>query len=274
MTGEGLRERFAPLLADPGRAVVATDYDGTLAPIVDDPARAVPAEGAIQALVALSGHVGRLAVLTGRPAAAAVLVGGLDAVPGLTVVGRYGAERWTGGSMVSTGAEPPGAAAEAAVAAALAETRALLEGRWAAAGVVVETKGPAFAVHTRRADDPSGALEQLRDPVAAVAARHGLRLEPGRLVLELRPAGADKGAALAALATSGPRPSAVLYAGDDLGDLAAFAVVHRLRDEGVPGWAVAAASAEAPEVAAAADGVVAGPAGVVELLAELGRLLS
>jgi trehalose 6-phosphate phosphatase len=118
-------------------------------------------------------------------------------------------------------------------------------------------------------------MAELAGPVEALAHRHDLVVERGRLVLELRPPGSDKGAALRALVDGlGTSPSAVLFIGDDLGDLPAFAAVHDLRADGVQAWAVASASAEAPEVAAAADVVVDGPAGVVALLRALADELS
>jgi trehalose 6-phosphate phosphatase len=61
----------------------------------------------------------------------------------------------------------------------------------------------------------------------------------------------------------------VLYCGDDLGDLAAFAAVRELRADGVPGCTVASRSQESPQVAEAADLAVDGPSGVVRLLAAL-----
>jgi trehalose 6-phosphate phosphatase len=92
-------------------------------------------------------------------------------------------------------------------------------------------------------------------------------------VLELRPPGVDKGSALTGLVRERAARS-VLFCGDDLGDLPAFAAVRELRGQGVPGCAVASASAESPQVAAAADLAVAGPDGIVALLtaiaAELG----
>ncbi|HEY0937253.1 MAG TPA: trehalose-phosphatase, partial [Trebonia sp.] len=91
---------------------------------------------------------------------------------------------------------------------------------------------------------------------------------PGRMVLELRPPGMDKGAALRKLAAERGARS-VLYCGDDLGDLAAFAALRELRASGIPGCAVASQSAESPRVAEAADLVVDGPPGVVRLLAAL-----
>jgi trehalose 6-phosphate phosphatase len=112
------------------------------------------------------------------------------------------------------------------------------------------------------------ALALLREPLARLAKSAELTLEPGRLVLELRPTGMDKGAALRALA--GERGAgAAAFCGDDLGDLTAFAAIRQLRAEGVPGCAVASESAETPQVAAAADLVVGGPPGIVAFLAAL-----
>jgi trehalose 6-phosphate phosphatase len=268
-----LHQWLAPLLAGPGRAVLAVDYDGTLAPIVMDPAEAYPAPGAVQALADLAGRLGTMAVISGRPAADVVRVGGLEQVPGLVVLGLYGEQRWEAGQLAALPA-PSG------LAAALAEVPAVLAAAGpAAAGATVETKGASFAVHVRRAGDPAAALELLREPLGGVASRHGLALQPGRLVLELRRPGTDKGSALADLvaeraALAGASTSAVLYAGDDVGDLPAFATVAALRLAGVPAWAVAAASPEAPELADAADVVVDGPAGVVALLRAVAGLLS
>jgi trehalose 6-phosphate phosphatase len=87
-------------------------------------------------------------------------------------------------------------------------------------------------------------------------------------VLELRPPGFDKGGALRRLVDAAS-PAAVLFAGDDVGDLPAFALVEALRAEGLPGLTVASASAEAAEVAERADLAVDGPAGVVALLGSL-----
>jgi trehalose 6-phosphate phosphatase len=90
----------------------------------------------------------------------------------------------------------------------------------------------------------------------------------GRLVLELRPPGFDKRGALLSLCD--PRPSAVLFAGDDVGDLPAFDAVDELRAQGVAGVTVCSASDEGPaQLRERADLVVDGPAGVVALLARL-----
>jgi trehalose 6-phosphate phosphatase len=89
----------------PDRAVCAFDFDGTLAPIVPDPRDSRAHPGAVPALRALAGRVRAVAVITGRPAQTAVDYGGLDAVPGITVLGHYGRERWEDGKL--TVPEPP-----------------------------------------------------------------------------------------------------------------------------------------------------------------------
>jgi trehalose 6-phosphate phosphatase len=254
------------LLARPADALIATDFDGTLAPIVADPqaARALP--GAAPVLAALAAAVGTLAVITGRPAADAVALGGFESVPGLIVLGVYGRQRWQDGAVGGPGAPPSVEAARRALPGVLREARAA-EGTW------VEDKGEALAVHTRPAADPEAALRALRGPLGELAARFGLAAEPGRMVIELRPPGADKGIALTALAEERAARS-VLFCGDDLGDLPAFAALRTLRTTGVPGCAVASRSAECPEVAAAADLVVDGPEGTVALLAAIARELA
>ncbi|NEC89060.1 trehalose-phosphatase [Streptomyces sp. SID12501] len=264
------RDGLGAVLADPAGAVVVLDFDGTLAPIVADPEQARAHPDTLSALSALAPHVASVAVLTGRPAGVAVRYGGFAGVPGLehlVVLGHYGTERWdavTG--TVSAPAPHPG------VAAVRAELPGFLERFGAWQGTWIEEKGRALAVHTRRAADPQAAFEALREPLADLATRHGLIVEPGRLVLELRPPGMDKGVALEEYVRETGATS-VLYAGDDLGDLPAFAAVEKLRQNGVPGLLVCSGnSTEAvTELAERADLVVDGPAGVVHLLHTLGQ---
>jgi trehalose 6-phosphate phosphatase len=118
------------------------------------------------------------------------------------------------------------------------------------------------------ASDPEAALDPVREPVTALGERLGLSVDPGRGVLELRLPGYDKGTALLRLARE-LAPKTVLFVGDDVGDLPAFAAVGELREHGTPAWSVAVVSLEAPEVARAADVRVDGPAGVVALLQSL-----
>ncbi|MFE2068517.1 trehalose-phosphatase [Streptomyces sp. NPDC059467] len=260
------RDGLAALLAQPRAALVGLDFDGTLAPIVADPEQARAHPDAVPALAALAPKVVAVAVVTGRPAEVAVHHGGFAGVPGLehlVVLGHYGAERWDAATGEITSPPPhPG------IAAARAELPALLDRVGAAHGTWIEEKGFAVAVHTRRADDPQAAFDSLRTPLTDLATRHALIVEPGRLVLELRPPGMDKGVALREYARE-IGAGAVLYAGDDLGDIPAFAAVEKLRTEGVPGLLVCSGSEEVTELADRADLVVNGPEGVVRLLRSL-----
>jgi trehalose 6-phosphate phosphatase len=261
---------LAALLARPGKAVVALDFDGTLAEIVPDPEQARAHPGAVPALVALAPHVASVAVITGRPADVAVRYGGFAGVPGLehlVVLGHYGAERWDAVSS-AVHAPPP----HPGVAAARAELPGLLERFDAWQGTWTEDKGRAVAVHTRRAADPQGAFDALRAPLADLADRHGLLLEPGRLVLELRPPGMDKGVALAEYVRE-TGAETVVYGGDDLGDLPAFATVDTLRTKGRPGLLLCSGTGEVPELAEKADLVLPGPAALIDFLASVAARL-
>ncbi|MEU1217243.1 trehalose-phosphatase [Streptomyces sp. NPDC005790] len=267
------REGLAALLARPARTVVALDFDGTLADIVPDPERSRAHPAVLPALSALAPQVAAVAVITGRPAGTAVRYGGFAGAPGLdhlVVLGHYGAERWDAvTATVHAPAPDPG------VEAVRAELPAVLEeaGTGTDSGIWVEEKGGrAVAVHTRRAADPQAAFEALRAPLTALAARHGLIVEPGRLVLELRPPGMDKGVALEEYVREAGA-EVVLYAGDDLGDLAAYAAVEKLRTQGVAGLLVCSGT-EVPELADRADLLLPGPSAVAELLGDLARRLT
>jgi trehalose 6-phosphate phosphatase len=263
------RTGLEALVADPGHALVAFDYDGTLSAIVEDPSKAVPHPDVPDALAALSSRVGLLAIITGRPARLAVELGALDRVAGLerlVVMGHYGMERWDASTGEFRGAEPP---------ARLELVRERLPDALAAVDLSdadVEDKGLSVAVHVRRLADPAAAFARMSSPLRELAAEADLVAEPGRFVVELRPEGMDKGQALRSLVDeSGAR--VVAFTGDDLGDLAAFDEVDRLRAAGLAGLLVCSGSDEVSELADRADLVVDGPAGVVAFIADLTALL-
>jgi trehalose 6-phosphate phosphatase len=263
---EAGRAGLTALLRTPARALIALDFDGTLSPIVADPAAARAHAGAVDALRRLAPLAGTVAVITGRAAPAAVELGGLDRVPGLIVLGQYGRQRWESGALTSPPA-PPG------VEAARRELPEVLAVAGAPDGIWTEDKDDALAVHTRRAAEPEQTLDRLRGPLADLAERTGLVLEGGRMVIELRPPGADKGRALKTL-TSARSAAAVMYCGDDLGDEPAFRAVAELRVLGIPGLAVCSGSTEVTTLAELADLVVDGPDGVVVLLDALAAAMS
>lgn len=259
------REGWEAIVQDPAGAVIASDFDGTLSPLVEDPAMSRAADGALDALARLARSVGQVAIVTGRPALVATELSGVTGHPGLgrlVVLGHYGRERWEASTgAVTSDPVPPG----------VAVARERLPGLLQEAGLpdaFVEDKGSSLAVHTRRLPEPLPAWEALVAPLTELAESTDLRLEPGNLVLELRPPGIDKGVAMRRLVESTDARS-VLYAGDDLGDLAAFRALDDLRGEGLHAVLVAARSGGSSELADAADIVVDDPAGVVTVLTAL-----
>jgi trehalose 6-phosphate phosphatase len=184
----------------------------------------------------------------------------------MVILGQYGVERWD--AATDSFDLPPEPEAVAAAAAELPQLLAELDLEQAR----VEHKGRAVGVHTRELPDPRGAYERLEEPLSKLAERHGLVVEPGRHVLELRAPGLDKGIALERLVRE-RQPEVIVFAGDDLGDLPAFAVVDQLRGEGLTGLLICSASHEEEALAGRADLVVDGPTGVASWLSDLANAL-
>ena len=240
-------------------ALIATDFDGTLAPLIRDPEQSRPVDGAIAALRDLADRGAQVAVITGRDAATVVRLGGLASVPGIVVAGLYGIETWVDGGLSSP--ETP-----TAIEHLRERLPEIVDG--GDADVWIEDKRLSLVVHARRAADPAAALAALAEPVAALAGELGLEMHPGSDVLELRLPGHDKAGALARLAAG--RPGA-LYLGDDLGDLPAFTELRRLRATGVPAYSIGVRSSAVADLEGAADADVADPAAAVAVLADLAR---
>ena len=261
------RQRYDDLVARAHETVVGLDFDGVLSPIVEDPTRAHIHEAAPQLLVDLSDVVRAIAVVTGRPARQVLALGGLDEVGDaigdhgkeLFVFGQYGNERWSSTQRRVISPRPPHG-----LSTFERELPALLR-RSGAGEAFVEEKGLAVAVHTRRLADAGEAFERLLGPMSELALSHGLIVEPGRNVIEVRSDGQHKGHAVRTLAKE-QDAGGFLFAGDDLGDVEAFEAVAELREEGLATLLVCAASDEQSALLPLADVVVAGPDGVMDLL--------
>lgn len=263
-TDAGVRALDA-ILHRPAAALVALDFDGTLSPIVDNPEQAYADPNAVSALGRIGGMVGQVVVITGRPVRTAVQLGRFRETAGLehmVVLGQYGVERWN--AAADEFVIPPEPSEITAVSDELPEILDPLD----LTDVRIEHKGRAIGVHTRELADPPGSLAKLVDPMSQLAARHGLLVEPGKNVLEIRAPGIDKGDALRAIvAETGAQT--VVFAGDDLGDLPAFRAVQELRLQGLAGLLVSSASHEEDALTAVADLVLDGSAGIAEWLNEL-----
>jgi trehalose 6-phosphate phosphatase len=265
-TGEGgaLRSLLDPLRADPGRAAVLTDVDGTLAPIVERPEQAAVPDRARELLEALSRRFGLVGCISGRQALEARRLVGVE---GIAYAGNHGLELLLPGEE-----EPRLDPALAGREGDAVEFLAALDGAaLEAAGLRREDKGPIQALHWRGAEDERAAEARAHE-IAAEAGRAELEPRWGRKVLELRPVGGGgKDAAVAALLAEDGILAAV-YAGDDRTDLDAFRRLRELCEEGPLKTAacVGVVSPEAPpELTEEADLVVDGPGGWLSILESL-----
>jgi trehalose 6-phosphate phosphatase len=255
---------LAELRADPPRAALLFDVDGTLAPIVADPAKAAVPQSTRDALAALATRYGLVACITGRPAATARLMVGLKEI---TYAGNHGLEVLDPGAI-----EPrPDPALDGRERAAAQFVAGLDAAALTDAGLELEDKGPIQAVHWRQAPDP-GIARDAAERIATDAQAAGLVPHRGRMVLELRPlATVNKGTATARLVTAAEVTGA-LFAGDDRTDLDAFAALRELTAAGELERAVCVGvgSAEAPPtLEREADLLVEGTGGLLDLLREL-----
>jgi trehalose 6-phosphate phosphatase len=260
-TWRGLLE---PLRAEPGRAAILTDFDGTLAPIVADADDAALPEDAREVLVRLVDRYALVGAVSGRRAAD---VRGRIGLDGIAYAGNHGLELLLPGE--SEPAPDPsldGREGDAAGFIATVEAARLDE-----AGLRLEDKGPIQALHWRGAPDEAHAEATARE-IAVEAGRTGLEPRWGRKVLELRPmgGGGKDGAVASLLAEDGV--DRVVFAGDDRTDVDAFRRLGELREAGelVAAIRVGVLSAEGPpEIAEESDLTVEGPAGWLEILAWL-----
>ena len=251
---------LAAMVAVAPRAALFLDFDGTLAPIVDDPAAARVLPAARLALARLVPLLGTVAVVSGRPAAFLVDALGIEH---LVYAGTYGLERVVDGVVVL---DPRVAPWLDAVARIADEAEAALP------GLLVERKGRvAVTVHWRTQPDRGSEATAWAE---AAASRLGLDALRGRMAVELRPpVPVDKGTTVIDLA----RDSTVAaFAGDDAGDLPAFAALRASVRSGALEHAVTigVASDEGPPEVGTADVVVEGPSGLADLLDALADEIS
>ncbi|HEU0099119.1 MAG TPA: trehalose-phosphatase [Allosphingosinicella sp.] len=209
-----------PPLSRLAPAALFLDFDGTLVELAEAPGAIAVPSGLAPLLDRLAQRLeGRLAIVSGRAVDDLRRhLGGF----GAAVSGSHGAElHYADGRRIPV-SEPPG----------LAGARESIR-RFAAAdaGFLVEDKPAGIALHYRLAPERA---EEAESFLEAVAQRSGLALQRGKMVAELRPHGADKGAALRRLMAEPPFAGArPVFVGDDLTDEDAFRAAASLGGEGV-----------------------------------------
>jgi len=257
-------EALAPLRADPARAAILLDIDGTLAPIVRHADDAHVPEPTRKQLIAVAKRYGLVGCISGRQASVARR---LVSIGSIAYVGNHGSELLAPGS-TEVEIDPEIAEHEPAV-------RAFAEDVWTPElqrlRVRQEDKRAIAAFHWRGAPDEDAAEDAVR-AIAERAESEGLYTHWGRKVLEIRPpVTMNKGRGVRRLLADRGM-AAGLYVGDDRTDLDAFDGLHELVAEGELGSAVCVgvrSEETPPELEQASDMLVDGPPGVREMLTAL-----
>jgi trehalose 6-phosphate phosphatase len=244
--------------AEPARAGFFFDFDGTLAPIQEDPETVQADPEVLAPLARLAPLVGRVGVVSARPVA--FLRPRFAAVRPVSLHGLYGLEHSRTGEDVAT---LPDVEPWIPVIADLdARARAELP-----PGIRVEFKRLSVALHYRSAPELA---EHVDTWGRRVAEQLGLRVQVGRMVLELKPpVQRDKGSVIGEEVGD---LTTVWYFGDDVADLTAFDVLARraAADDGFTAVRVAVANSETgTAVTGAADLVLDSPQAVSALLNEV-----
>ena len=199
---------------------VFLDFDGTLVDIAPQPEAVVVPPALTQTLELLHTYLGgALALISGRP------IEQIDHFLRPLVLpsaGGHGPERRAAGGEVTLVSTHP---LEVVERAALALVQQHPELR-------IENKRGSIALHYRQAPQLEG--ECVAAMQAAVEQSPGLTLLRGKMVVEAKPGGASKGAAIEAFMAEPPFAGRTpVFVGDDITDEVGFATVQRMRGLGM-----------------------------------------
>jgi len=212
------------MIALPDNAALLLDFDGTLIDIAATPGAVAVPSSLPPVLRAIRDKLGgALAIVTGRPVESieAMLPNVATAIAGE----HGGAIRFRPGGPLERVDLPdlPSAWVQAG-------ERAVAEHP----GALFERKARGFALHYRQAPAARDALEAAAHAIVGTAATHFVL--GGAMVWEVKPHGADKGTAVAAIMAGGPFAGRVpVYVGDDVTDLDGFREARALGGLGLQG---------------------------------------
>lgn len=205
-------------LAATERLLVALDFDGTLAPEVDDPqrARALPeARAAVLRLLELPNT--RVAMISGRAMQSLEHVANVP--DSVLLVGSHGVEFRLDSPDTTLDLDQAELEQVEVLSEVLEDVAAGLDRVW------VETKPAGFALHTRLATERDSRMAHMQALSETRAEIAGLTVREGKNVIEFSVRSATKGEALLHLSEYA-KATAVFYAGDDVTDEDAFAVLR------------------------------------------------
>jgi trehalose 6-phosphate phosphatase len=232
------------------------DFDGVLSPVTDDPDQSQPVPSVLGVLEQLAARVARVAIVSARPVS--FLRSRFADLAHVDLYGLYGLEVLHEGEIVTEPAALPWVPAMAELADQARQELPV--------PTLVEYKRLSVALHYRTAPQLADTVERWAHEQAE---RHGLRVQGGRMVAELKPpVDQDKGMVISeGVKTAG----CAWYFGDDMSDIKAFDAL-RAREAVDPcffGMCVAVANSETgAEVSSAADLTLDSPEAVAAFLAE------
>lgn len=264
---ESLEQIIERLRSDPGRTAILTDIDGTIAPIVARPEEVTVHPKAPEILRTLRDRFAVVACISGRRAAEASQIVGVE---GITYSGNHGME-----TLEPDTQEIRLDLALRGHADSAASFFSNLDRDWLRETELRhEDKGPIQALHWRGASDEAAAEAAARQ-IAEQAEHAGLEPHWGRKVLEIRPAGGGgKGAAITNLLVNAEVDTAV-YTGDDRTDIDAFRRLRELHRESEALKTVYCLGIDSPEgppgLSEHADVMLEGPDHWIEVLDRLAR---
>ena len=193
------------------------DVDGTLLEIADTPS-SVKVDRCLLELIGQLHRAssGAVALISGRS------LTNLDELLGLVrlpMAGQHGLERRDAAGRLWIHAAPPGAKCAIQDALAPVLTRH--------PGLLLEDKGLTLALHYRQAPRLAGYVHRLMTRLAATVGQ-GLELQRGKCVVEVKPAGVDKGTAIAEYMLEPPFMKRYpVFIGDDRNDEHGFAIINK-----------------------------------------------
>ena len=195
------------------------DFDGTLTPIAATPDGVCVDGDLLSLLLRLREALnGRLAFVSGRSVATLRELGFGD----FLLAGTHGLEFAQPGAQVEAPARRPAVDKAEAAFNAFAQDKP---------GLLVERKSISVGLHFRGAPQWG---EEAGELASGLAEQLDLSVQPGKMLYELRPGGADKGSAVHALMTRAPMAGgSPVFIGDDVTDEEGFIAATELGGAGI-----------------------------------------
>ena len=205
------------LVPDLRKCAILLDIDGTILDLAPSPQQVWVPTGLRRTLARLKALTdGAVALVSGRPLHDIDLIfSPLE----LAAIGGHGAElRATAGAEPVLRAQP----LPAALKRKLASVTEL------GPGILAEDKGYSLALHYRLAPDKAAAVRAAIDEICAAAPPGTVEILPGKLVVEIKPAGINKANAVCELMEFAPFTKRnPIFIGDDITDEPVFGIVSQ-----------------------------------------------